>query len=509
MSNQTTLRSYGPPASSWSNRILLLATAGILFLTMYPFRFSFHVLPHGASPFLLGNSGKGGGFADAFLNVLLFVPFGFGLAEKLRERKISRGLVLVAALACGAVFSYTIEFLQLYIPERDSGWEDVFTNGSGSLVGAIFYLGVGAFIVRTLAAAEQRFRALLTARRIVVLLLVYLCICFVLGAFLQMQSRLSNWNSDAILIVGNDASGRNPWHGQIQSVQIWNSVLPDRATAPGVPDLPIINYDFASLTGSTLQLRTAPQLFWIPATPEKLEGPGLDLDGKSWLSTKTYAGDLAESLNRTSRFTIRLVCTPLDFADAWGRILYITDSNGVPDVMIRQENTSLGIGFRTPLSSRHAQLIWSVPGVFNDRRQREIVYRYDGSDLSLTVDGQKPRVPLRFGPGAALARVIRRVKPSELEGYNIIFYAMVFFTSGALLGFSAFFRRIQCSVPALLSALLALCLATLILEFILVRVSGRIFSPGNIALSVALGIAGYLWSTADNDTRGGSLDRIG
>jgi glycopeptide antibiotics resistance protein len=509
MSNQTILPSYALPASSWSNRILLLATAGILFLTMYPFRFSFHVLPHGASPFLLGNSGKGGGFADAFLNVLLFVPFGFGLAEKLRERGVSRRMVLVSALVWGAVFSYTIEFLQLYIPERDSGWEDVFTNGSGALMGAIFYLGVGVFIVRTLVSTEQRFRAMLTARRIVLLLVVYLCTYFVLGTLLQMQSRLSNWKPDAILILGNDASGRNPWHGQIQSVQIWNRVLKDGANAtPGVPDLPIINYDFASLSSSTLQLHTVPELFWVPTAPESVDPPGLDLDGKSWLSTKANVADLAESLSRTNQFTIRLLCTPMDFADAWGRILYITDSNGVADVMIRQENTSLGFGFRTPLSSRHAQLIWSVPGVFNDRRQRDIVYRYDGSNLSLTVDGQKQRVAFKLGPGAALARIIRRVKPSELEGYNIIFYAIVFFTAGAFLGFSAFFRRIRFGSPALLSSLLALCLAALILECMVVRVSGRIFSPGNVALSATLGIAGYLWSTADGGSPAGELERI-
>ena len=510
MSNQTIRPCYGPPASSWSNRILLLATAGILFLTMYPFRFSFHVLPHGASPFFLGNSGKGGGFADAFLNVLLFVPFGFGLAEKLRERGVSLGLVLVTALACGAFFSYAIEFLQLYIPERDSGWEDVLTNGSGSLVGAVFYLGIGAFIVRNLIATEQQFRSLLTARRIVVLLLVYLCICFVLGALLQMQSRLSNWKPDAILIIGNDASGRNPWHGQIQSVQIWNRVIGDGAkAAPDAPDPPIINYDFASLSSSASPPHTVPELSWIPTAPERVDAPGLDLDGKSWLSTKTNAGDLAESLSRTSQFTIRLVCTPMDFADAWGRILYISDSNGVADVMIRQENTSLGFGFRTPLSSRRAQLIWSVPGVFNDHRQRDIVYRYDGSNLSLTVDGQKQRVSFKLGPGAALGRIIRRVKPSELEGYNIIFYAIVFFIAGALLGFSAFFRRIRLALPALLFSLFALCLAALILEFILARTSGRIFSSANVALSVALGIAGYLWSMADDDTRDGELQRIG
>src|SRR6202021_4243596 len=94
---------------SWSNRILILATVGILFLTMYPFRLNIHPLANGASPFFLGKSGKSG-FVDAFLNVLFFVPFGFGLAEKLRERGKSIRFALLVTLAAGAVFSYAIEF---------------------------------------------------------------------------------------------------------------------------------------------------------------------------------------------------------------------------------------------------------------------------------------------------------------------------------------------------------------------------------------------------------------
>ena len=123
----------------WSNRILLLATAGILFLTLYPFRFDFHAaVPGGGSPFLLGRSLKTARLFDVFLNVLLFVPFGFGLATELRERGKSRAFTLALALATGALFSYCIEFLQLYVPPRDSGWEDIFANTSGSVAGFVF-----------------------------------------------------------------------------------------------------------------------------------------------------------------------------------------------------------------------------------------------------------------------------------------------------------------------------------------------------------------------------------
>lgn len=81
--------------AAWSNRILSLAIAGVLFLTLYPFRFDFHTPVGMASPFLLGKGVKSSGFYDAFLNALLFTPFGFSLAEKLREHGRSRSYALV------------------------------------------------------------------------------------------------------------------------------------------------------------------------------------------------------------------------------------------------------------------------------------------------------------------------------------------------------------------------------------------------------------------------------
>ena len=83
----------GPPSglSRWCNRILILATAAILVLTLYPFRFNFaRYLRCPLFPFSLGGRGKQLGPLDDILNVLLFLPFGFGLAAKLRGQGKSR-----------------------------------------------------------------------------------------------------------------------------------------------------------------------------------------------------------------------------------------------------------------------------------------------------------------------------------------------------------------------------------------------------------------------------------
>jgi hypothetical protein len=339
--------------------------------------------------------------------------------------------------------------------------------------------------------------------------LVYFFCWIVLAAGLQKQSRLSNWKPDAILQLGNDASGQNPWRGNLQTLQIWdrpiardgNAAKKPRETDVREAAAPIIDYDFSTLRNSSSQLRFAPELFWIPVPPASWQGQGAAFDGKSWLSTKTNAGDLVASLRKTNQFAVHLVCSPQDIADAWGRIVYISDSDGIPDLMIRQENAGLGFGIRTPLASKRAQLIWSVPGVFNENQRRDIWYSYDGSNLSLKLDGQRQRLTYRLGPGTALARIIRRVKPAELEGNDYIFYTMVFFVSGVFMGLSASYRGSRFNTLIVLGSFLVFSAVAVSLELILTSVCGRPFSSSHVFLSVGLGIAGLLWTLADNHFR--------
>src|SRR5579864_5627229 len=129
-----------PACARWSNRILLLSLLGIGYLTLFPFQF--HSGPFRAIrgiPFFLGNSGKEYFTRDFFLNVLLFVPFGFGVSAQVRKRNGGLLKCFLWSLVLGAFVSYTVEFMQLYIPERDSGWEDVFSNAAGSVLGFLLF----------------------------------------------------------------------------------------------------------------------------------------------------------------------------------------------------------------------------------------------------------------------------------------------------------------------------------------------------------------------------------
>ena len=69
------------------------------------------------------------GGEDAVLNVLLFIPFGFGL----RLRGTSRWRAWAVAIATTA----TVELLQIYIPGRDSTLGDVVMNSIGGITGIL------------------------------------------------------------------------------------------------------------------------------------------------------------------------------------------------------------------------------------------------------------------------------------------------------------------------------------------------------------------------------------
>jgi hypothetical protein len=292
----------------WSNRILLLATAGILFLTLYPFRLEHHVSPAGrASPLFLGGGIKSAGLFDAFLNVLLFVPFGFGLTEKLRERGKSLGFALVLALASGALFSYTIELLQFYIPQRDSGWEDVFTNTSGSLLGCIAFELLGKSLLRGLSGCESLLETMLTPRRTYIILLIYFALCCGASARLQRNTRLSNWRPDVLLVLGNDASGKFPWKGTLNAVQLWDLALRKEAAQQlsagqpvdtGNPGL-LVDYDFSAGPPFRNQRQVSAELAWLPHAPAAAGSGLLALDGATWLTSPVVVSDLVASLEKT------------------------------------------------------------------------------------------------------------------------------------------------------------------------------------------------------------------
>ena len=495
-------------SQGWSNRILIAAMAGILFLTCFPFQFMSHArLPEGASRFLLGTTfGKQTSVFDDFLNVLLFVPLGFGLSEKLLEKGKSRTATFFAVWMAGFFLSYAIEFTQLYIPGRDSSWEDVITNSSGSAAGFFLFIILGNGLLGLFSQAERAIESFATVKRLAVLLLIYFSCWFAISARLQAETKLADWHLDSYLSIGNDASGKTPalWNGRVFELEMWDQPLSPKIAAVLTGETerdastpkPLVAYDLANGPPFRDQMKSAQKLSWSVGTQGHGDPSHLVRDDGESLTLTGPASDLVAGFQRTNQFALHVVCRPTEGDKSYAQIVSISQAPTVANLTMRQEGASLVFWFRTPLSTRHAQLAWYVPKVFAAGQARNILYSYDGSKLSLYIDGKAVASPYRLGPGAVLAHVIRRIKPSELDGYHDIYYALVFLPAGLALGIVA--RAGQGHrMAAWLFLGLALIVPSLLLECLLIAVSGRTFSPGSVFLAVALMTFGAVWINAD------------
>jgi hypothetical protein len=287
-------------------------------------------------------------------------------------------------------------------------------------------------------------------------------------------------------------------------VQIWDLALrkevvqqlsAGQAVDTGNPGL-LVDYDFSAGPPFRNQRQISSELAWVPRAPVASGSGLLALDGASWLTTSVAVPDLIANLQKTNQFTVRVLCTPAEGGGGDARIISISQPPGFSDLTLRQEDANLVFWFRNPLSASHAILAWYHPRIFAAGRTREILYTYDGSNLSLFIDGKEETLIYRLGPGAALAKSVRRIQPGELEGYNYIYYILIFCLPGAILGLVARDPPPPSAAKSLGLASIFLVPAVL-LEWILVSTSGRSSSSLYLGLSLLLAVGSFLWINSD------------
>jgi VanZ family protein len=109
--------------------ILITIIVLIVYGSLYPWQFHWHTLP--ASPlYLLFHSWTPETtrrlFADAVVNVALYVPLGMAAWVAFRQRW-GRLLSMASALALGGLLSGCVEMAQLFTPSRDCSAVDLQT----------------------------------------------------------------------------------------------------------------------------------------------------------------------------------------------------------------------------------------------------------------------------------------------------------------------------------------------------------------------------------------------
>lgn len=91
---------------------------------------------------------------DLLINLLLFMPLGFGLAAMAQSKGVPPAKAIPLIVVLGAALSLSVETLQCWLPTREPSLIDVAANSISSILGAVLYFvadrGVFARIKRFL-----------------------------------------------------------------------------------------------------------------------------------------------------------------------------------------------------------------------------------------------------------------------------------------------------------------------------------------------------------------------
>lgn len=414
----------GPLSARHGGLITLAASTAIAYFTLFPF--DFHV-PADAT--MLGTITN---FdvtvaakwivVDLALNILLFIPFGFGVTALLSRQPTGHlGLVTGGALA-GVIFSLVMEFIQGYALSRFPSLIDVVANGLGALLGSLAYVRSGRSITTWCSGVARRVGSSITLPRLLAASALWLVAFVLFTAWAGNTTRLRNWDPSYPLIVGNELTGNRPWDGVIKSLFILDRsvdddtarrLIEDGATPhDGTSTSLVVHHDF------TRNEAGFPPLEWQGDDPMEISAAGVRVGTLGWLRSPGAVSEVSARLQETSEFTIGVTVATSD-VDQGGpaRIASISDGTMTRNLTLGQEDGDLVIRMRTPLMGPHGSSpALVVPDVFVDESTHDLLVRYDGSTIQVDIDDDARTRVLELAPETA---TLISVFPDEVGSLRV------------------------------------------------------------------------------------------
>jgi VanZ family protein len=338
---------------------------------------------------------------DLAVNLLLFAPFGFGLAGLIQNRGWSCGKAIASVFVAGALLSLGVETLQCWLPTRDPSFLDVATNSVSSVIGAaLYFLGGERFRAR-------HARPAFSTRMLVTAWLGYAALAVVLSLTLQESSRL-DWDEGLPLILGDDSASDRQWQGQILRTEISSgSVSVNEAR-------------HASIAG----LSGVGEAYFVATSPASQSNLRTD-DSVERATRAERVSNVVRRVKRANQFSLLVRCSAQNAAQS-GVIVALARREDDLNFALEQDDTDLTFWLRTPITRRHGmQPPVTAPGVFRTPGPHTILVTYDGSQLLLFVDGKPVDESLRLGPGAAMFSYFQVLKVEEMRGYQVFYYLIV------------------------------------------------------------------------------------
>lgn len=463
-------------------RIVTFSLLLVLVSTLFPFNFSFK---DGFSvKEIAGSFHNPSNFSDRLVNVLLFLPLGFGFTGLLQTRRRSTTAKLATVLIVSAGLSFTVEVLQAFLPSRAPTPSDIITNSVGGFLGFLcFHLWRFQIFSYALALIEKC-KDCLSIKKLTAGFIGYMALTFLIfSALVPSATNLKNWEPTFPLLLGNERTGDRPWQGYVSEVYIADRAISQQEVARLFSD----NRSFAiigdslvasyQLTGKgSYRDRTGqlPDLTWRGQPPDAQDERGVFLRSSHWLETATGVTSMTQRLRETSQFTLSTTVATADTTQMGpARIVSLSSGREHRNFTLGQNGTNLVFRLRTPVTGENGtypEVV--VPDIFVDTKPHHIVISYSGSVLKLYIDELQNSYSFD----------LLELTPKSSK---VLYYELIFIPLGSLLGLIVTISKGRFIFYVLLSNG-GILLPSLILEGILVSGSGRSIKLENLLLSILI-----------------------
>lgn len=448
----------------------ILVTVGALLLigytTLFPFDFTMidDLSPSGIVRQFDWRLVKPDVIWDFGRNVLLFLPWGFGLTGLLGRTNLSRKSIILLVTIVSFFLSSSIEISQLFLTARTSYGLDIISNGLGGCIGCYCFYRWGEESINAALRLIKHIQKRLSPGLLIAGLILYLLGVGLVTTYLHYGNTLKNWNTTYSLVLGNEKTGERPWQGYIAYLSMADTtVSPDQVEpifAQGdqpspLADHVVVSYQFVGQpedleqTGSTFPL--TPAIVRPKINPEH----GLHLTAKQWLQTTSPVTSLIEKLADSSQFTLDMVIATTDLQQTGpAQIVSISPNIYNRNLTVSQEDSNLLIRLRTPLTGKNGRRPeLSIPNVFQDTNPHHVLVTYDGFNLTVYVDTPQQPYTFTYRPEVMLFRFLLpihvwqiRLTAQNLIVFKVMFYCLI---GGPVLLIVALMVRLRKAKPIL------------------------------------------------------------
>jgi hypothetical protein len=317
---------------------------------------------------------------------------------------------------------------------------------------------------------------------------------------MQSATTLKNWNAHYPLLIGNEHTGNRPWKGSVSEFYIASRAASAQEVneifARGNPILPLSKsmvayYKKRDSSGYYDEIGNSPRLL-----PRKNGSGRRGPDELTWFESSQATKYITTVLARSAQFTLGArIASEASNQNGPARIISLSNNPNVRNFTLGQAGQDLVFRLRTPLTGQNGALpSLSVPYVFATQNPRHVIVTYDGRRLLVYIDGARSHHSLELTPGLLIYNFVFGSSLPRSHVANLLYYVIIFAPLGIMLLLALKMVKLHSDFRIIALAGLGVFVVSLMLEKLLIFVSGRQLEVENIVLGMLVSYVSYLVS---------------